>query len=83
MKQTKSKEKFLTVLWTDLYSSINKDNELEYLSKDNCYDNWSGKTGHKEKHTEKEKGFDEVLNDVREKNINQPIMKIEHKFNKE
>ena len=55
-------------------SSIIKDNELGYLSKNDCYDNPSGKTSHKEKHTEKDQSFGEVLNDVREKNINRTII---------
>ena len=47
-----------------------KDNKLGYLSKDDRYDNPSGKTSHKEKHTEKDQSFGEILNDVRQKNIN-------------
>ena len=37
-------------------------------------DNPSGKTSHKEKHTEKDLCFSEILNDVTEKNINRPII---------
>ena len=33
-----------------------------------------GITGHKEKHIEKDKGFGEILNNVRVKNINRPII---------
>ena len=33
-----------------------------------------GKTGHKKKYIEKDKGFGEILSDLREKNINQPII---------
>ena len=51
-----------------------KGNELGYLSKYDHYDNPSGKTDHKEKHMEKNKGFREILNGVREKKINRPII---------
>ena len=34
----------------------------------------SGKTSHKEKHTEKYQSFGEILNGVREKNISRPFM---------
>ena len=33
-----------------------------------------GITGHKEKYIEKDKGFGEILNNVRVKNINRPII---------
>ena len=33
-----------------------------------------GITGHQEKHIEKDKGFGEILNNVRVKNINRPII---------
>ena len=55
-----------------MLSSIIKDNELGYLSKDYGYDNPSGKTSHKEKRSEK--SFGEILNDIREKIINRPII---------
>ena len=74
----------MKLFWVDKrWSSIIKDNKLEYLSKDDSYDNPSGKTGHKEKHIQKGKSFGEILNDVREK-IYQSIYyrTIEHKFNK-
>ena len=65
----------MKLFWVDeRCSSIIKDNELGYLSKDDRYDNPSGKTSHKEKHTEKDQCFGEILNDVREKNINRPII---------
>ena len=65
----------IKLFWVDeRCSSIIKDNELGYLSKDDRYDNPSGKTSHKEKHTEKDQCFGEILNDVREKNINRPII---------
>ena len=61
--------------WVDeRRSSIIKDNELGYLSKDDRYNNPSGKTSQKEKHIEKDQSFGEILNDVREKNINRPII---------
>ena len=61
--------------WVDeRCSSIIKDNELGYLSKDDRYNNPSGKTSQKEKHIEKDQSFGEILNDVREKNINRPII---------
>ena len=42
------------------------------------------KTDHKEKGIEKDKDFGEILNVVREKQINLSIYRtIEHKFNKE
>ena len=65
----------IKLFWADeRCSNIIKDNELEYLLKDDCYDNPSDKTGHKVKHIEKDKGFGDILNDVREKNINRPII---------
>ena len=64
-------------------SSIIKDNELGYLSKNDRYYNPSGKTSHKEKHTEKYQRFGEILNDVREKYQSTYYRTIEHKFNKE
>ena len=65
----------IKLFWVDeRCSSIIKDNELGYLSKNDRYDNPSGKTSHKEKHTEKDQCFGEILNDVREKNINRPII---------
>ena len=61
--------------WVDeRRSSIIKYNELGYLSKDDRYNNPSGKTSQKEKHIEKYQSFGEILNDVREKNINRPII---------
>ena len=46
----------IKLFWVDekRCSSIIKDNELGYLSKNDRYDNPSGKTDHKEKHTEKD-----------------------------
>ena len=65
----------MRLFWVDkTWSSIIKDNELGYLLKDDSYDIPSGKTGHREKHIEKGKGFGDILNDVREKNINRPII---------
>ena len=65
----------MKLFWVDeRCSSIIKDNELGYLSKDDHYDNPSGKTSRKEKHTEKDQSFGEIFNDVREKNINRPII---------
>ena len=65
----------MKLFWVDKgWSSIIKDNELGYLSKDDRYDNPSGKTSHKEKHSEKE-------------NINRPIIaqlninSVRNKFN--
>ena len=55
-------------------SSIIKDNELGYLSKSDLYDNPSDKTSHKEKHTEKDHCFGEILNNAREKNTNRTII---------
>ena len=61
-----------------------KDNKLGYLSKDDRYDNPSGKTSHKEKHTEKYQSLGEILNDVREKKYKSTYYRTtEHKFNKE
>ena len=37
-------------------------------------DRLSGKSGDKKKHIEKDKGFGKILNNVREKNVNRPIM---------
>ena len=74
----------MKLFWVDKgWSSIIKDNELGYLSKDDRYDNPSGKTSHKEKHTEKYQRFGETLNDVREKYQSTYYRTIEHKFNKE
>ena len=42
--------------------------------KDDCHDNPFGKTGYKEKRMEKDKSFGEILDDVREENINRPII---------
>ena len=42
--------------------------------KDDHYNNPSGKTGHKEKHIEKYKGFSEIVNDVRVKKMNRPFI---------
>ena len=48
----------LKLFWLDKRcSSVIKDNELGYLLKDDCYDDLSGKTDHKEKYMEKDKGF--------------------------
>ena len=55
-----------------MLSSIIKDNELGYLSKDYRYDNPSGKTSHIEKRSEQI--FGEILNDVREKIISRPVI---------
>ena len=55
-------------------SDIIKDNVLGYPLGDDRYDNLPGKTGHQEKHIEKGKCFDEILNVVREKNISQPMI---------
>ena len=55
-------------------SSIIKGNELGSLPNNDRYDNPSGKTSHKEKHTKEDQSFCEILNDVREKNINRPII---------
>ena len=78
LNDLRSARKFLEkikLFWVDeRCSSIIKDNELRYLSKNDSYDNPSGKTSHKEKHTEKDQCFGEILNDVREKNINRPII---------
>ena len=77
----------MKLFWVDkICSSIIKDNELGYLSKNDRYKNPSGKTGNKEKHIEKDKGFGEIMNDAREKNIKRPIIEllsinsIKHKF---
>ena len=65
----------MKLFWIDeRCSSIIKDNELGYLSKDDRYNNPSGKTSQKEKRIEKDQSFGEILNDVREKNINRPII---------
>ena len=37
-------------------------------------DRLSGKSSDKKKHIEKDKGFGKILNNVREKNVNRPIM---------
>ena len=42
--------------------------------KDDCYDNPSGKTSYNKKHMEKGNSFGEILDDVKEKNINRPII---------
>ena len=66
----------MKLFWVDKrWSSIIKDNELGYLLKNDGYDNPSGKTGHKEKHTKKDKVFGKILNDVRMKNINRLIIR--------
>ena len=43
------------------------------LSKNDRYDNPSGRASHKEKHAEKDQSFGESLIDLREKNMNRPI----------
>ena len=61
MIQDLTPESFLEkmiLLWVDKRCSrIIKDNELEYLLKEDCYNNPSGKTCHKEKHMEKRERF--------------------------
>ena len=49
-------------------------NQIGQVLKDDRYDNPTGKAGHKEKHMEKDKGFGEILDNVRKKNINRPII---------
>ena len=49
-------------------------NQIEQLLKDDRYDNPTDKTGHKEKHMGNDKGFGEILDNVREKNIDRPII---------
>ena len=64
----------MKLFWIDeRCSSIIKDNELGYLSKDDRYDNLSGETIHNGKRTKKDKGFGQILNDIIEKNINRHI----------
>ena len=68
----------IKLFWVDKGCwSIIRDKEPGYLLKDACYDNSSGKTGHKKKHIVKDKGFGEPLNDLREKNINQHVVEVE------
>ena len=58
----------IKLFWVDKgCSRIIKDNELRYPLRDDSYNNQSGKTGHKEKHIEKDKCFGEILNDVTQK----------------
>ena len=65
----------MRLFWVDkTCSSIIKDNGLGYPLKDDSYDIPSGKNAHKEKHIEKSKGFGDIFNDIREKNINRPII---------
>ena len=73
----------IKLFWVDKgYSSIIKYNELGYLLKDDSYNNPSGKTGSKEKHDEKDKGFREILNDVISRHIIEQlnILSIRNKF---
>ena len=73
----------IKLFWVDKgYSSIIKYNELGYLLKDDSYNNPSGKTGSKEKHDEKDKGFSEILNDVINRHIIEQlnIFSIRNKF---
>ena len=68
----------IKLFWVDKGCwSIIRDKEPGYLLKDACYDNSSGKTGHKKKHIVKDKGFGEPLNDLREKNISQHVVEVE------
>ena len=72
----------IKLFWVDeRCSSIIKDNELGYLSKNDRCDNPSGKTSIR-KNTEKDQSFGEILSDVRE-NQSTYYRTIEHKFNKE
>ena len=65
----------MKLFWVDKRCSIIiKDNGLGYLLNDDRYDNPPGKTGHTQKNIEKYESYDEILNDLREKNINQPII---------